>query len=206
MNELLKEPEELARTALVIDVSPAPGVYAAADGEKSSALAFSSNVRHGELSDSSMMMPWIHCDPDDPCCPCGSTPGCGLKLTQNWSGNGAISDVAGVKLPSGLIVSGAWGSVFSTGSPGLDAVEERDELPYALEEGTDPSFFEVEVSYAFGEKAVATSWYESNADLRPESTLTRMMTTDLFTPHAAPAVRSYEMGGTAGISGTRINL
>ena len=64
-----------------------------------------------------------------------------VGTTQSRGDNGTVSASAGAKLPSGLTVSGAWGS------------EEGDD---------DPSFFQVMIGYVAGDTSVAASWYASS--------------------------------------------
>ncbi len=54
---------------------------------------------------------------------------------------GTISASAGIKLPSGITVSGAWG---------------------ASEGATDPSFFQGTLGYVMGDTSVGASWYQSS--------------------------------------------
>ena len=67
--------------------------------------------------------------------------GAKVGTTQSPGDNGTVSASAGVKLSSGLTVSGAWGS----------------------EEGAaDPNFFQATVGYVAGDTSVAASWYASS--------------------------------------------
>ena len=65
-----------------------------------------------------------------------------VGTTQSPGDNGTVSASAGVKLSSGLTVSGAWGS------------EEGDD--------DDPNFFQATVGYVAGDTSVAASWYASS--------------------------------------------
>ena len=68
--------------------------------------------------------------------------GAKVGTTQSPGDNGTISASAGVKLPSGLTVSGAWGS------------QEGD--------AADPSLFQAMVGYVVGDTSVAVSWFASS--------------------------------------------
>ena len=65
-----------------------------------------------------------------------------VGTTQKPRDIGTISASAGVKLPSGLTVSGAWGA--------------------AQRAADDPSFFQTKVGYVVGDTSVAASWYASS--------------------------------------------
>ena len=67
--------------------------------------------------------------------------GAKVGTTQSPGDNGTVSASAGAKLPSGLTVSGAWGS---------------------QEGAADPSFFQGMVGYVTGDTSVAASWYASS--------------------------------------------
>ena len=64
-----------------------------------------------------------------------------VGTTQSPGGDGTVSASAGVKMPSGLTVSGAWGS---------------------QEGAADPNFFQATVGYVMGDTSVAASWYASS--------------------------------------------
>ena len=59
--------------------------------------------------------------------------------------NGTISASAGMKLASGVTVSGAWGSMEREGSS-----------------ASDPNFFQATIGYVMGDTSVAASWYSSS--------------------------------------------
>ena len=68
--------------------------------------------------------------------------GAKIGTTQSPKDIGTISASAGVKLPSGLTVSSAWGA--------------------AERAADDPSFFQGMVGYVTGDTSVAASWYASS--------------------------------------------
>ena len=72
-----------------------------------------------------------------------------VGTTQSRGDNGTVSASAGAKLPSGLTVSGAWGS---------------------QEGAADPSFFQVMIGYVAGDTSVAASWYASSDFVNDGST------------------------------------
>ena len=68
--------------------------------------------------------------------------GAKVGTTQEPGDNGTVGASAGVKMPSGLTVSGAWSS------------QEGDDA--------DPSFFQATIGYVMGDTSVAASWYASS--------------------------------------------
>ena len=72
-----------------------------------------------------------------------------VGTTQSRGDNSTVSASAGAKLPSGLTVSGAWGS---------------------QEGAADPSFFQVMIGYVAGDTSVAASWYASSDFVNDGST------------------------------------
>ena len=64
-----------------------------------------------------------------------------IGTTQSPGDNGTVSASAGIKMPSGLTVSGAWGT------------QEND--------GRDRSFFQSTIGFVMGDTSVAASWYSS---------------------------------------------
>ena len=72
----------------------------------------------------------------------GTEFGAKIGTTQSPKDIGTISASAGVKLPSGLTASGAWG-----------VAQRKDD---------DPSFFQGMVGYVMGDTSVAASWYASS--------------------------------------------
>ena len=71
--------------------------------------------------------------------------GAKIGAIQTPGNASTISASAGVKLPSGVTVSGAWGTQDS-GNGG----------------GSDPSFFQSTVGYVLGDTAIGASWYQSS--------------------------------------------
>ena len=74
----------------------------------------------------------------------GTAFGAKIGTVQMPGDNGTISASAGVKLDSGVTVSGAWGSQEVGGN------------------ASDPSFFQATVGYVMGDTSVAASWYASS--------------------------------------------
>ena len=71
--------------------------------------------------------------------------GAKIGAIQTPGNASTISASAGVKLPSGVTVSGAWGTQDS-GDAG----------------GPDPSFFQSTVGYVLGDTSIGASWYQSS--------------------------------------------
>ena len=69
--------------------------------------------------------------------------GAKLGTTQSPGENGTVSASAGIKLPAGVTVSGAWGQ-------------------QEVDGGSDPSFFQATVGYVMGDTSVGVSWYASS--------------------------------------------
>ena len=69
--------------------------------------------------------------------------GAKLGTTQSPGENGTVSASAGIKLPAGVTVSGAWGT-------------------QEIDGGSDPSFFQATVGYVMGDTSVGVSWYASS--------------------------------------------
>ena len=69
--------------------------------------------------------------------------GAKLGTIQSPGENGTVSASAGIKLPAGVTVSGAWGTQENDG-------------------GSDPSFFQATVGYVMGDTSVGVSWYASS--------------------------------------------
>ena len=69
--------------------------------------------------------------------------GAKLGTTQSPGENGTVSASAGIKLPAGVTVSGAWGQ-------------------QEIDGGSDPSFFQATVGYVMGDTSVGISWYASS--------------------------------------------
>ena len=67
--------------------------------------------------------------------------GAKVGTIQMENDTGTISASAGVKLPSGVTVSGAWGK---------------------MDGGSDPSFFQSTVGFVLGNTSVGASWYQSS--------------------------------------------
>ena len=65
-----------------------------------------------------------------------------VGVNQTEGDNGTVSASAGIKMPSGLTVSGAWGS------------QEVD--------GRDQSFFQSTIGFVMGDTSVGASWYSSS--------------------------------------------
>ena len=65
-----------------------------------------------------------------------------VGTTQSPGDNGTVSASAGIKMPSGLTVSGAWGT------------QENG--------GRDQSFFQSTLGFVMGDTSVAASWYSSS--------------------------------------------
>ena len=66
-----------------------------------------------------------------------------VGTTQSPGENGTVSASAGIKLPAGVTVSGAWGQG-------------------EVEGGSDPSFFQATIGYVMGDTSVGVSWYASS--------------------------------------------
>jgi hypothetical protein len=69
--------------------------------------------------------------------------GAKIGTTQSPGENGTVSASAGIKLPAGITVSGAWGT-------------------QEIDGGSDPSFFQATVGYVMGDTSVGVSWYASS--------------------------------------------
>ena len=97
-----------------------------------------------------------------------------VGTTMSPGDTGTISASAGVKLPSGLTVSGAWGqgddhlmgmtagSISCAKATGTVASGDCTVTPVVAGNVVDPSFFQATVGYVMGDTSVAASWYASS--------------------------------------------
>jgi len=100
----------------------------------------------------------------------------GAKIGTNMSpgDTGTVSASAGIKLPAGVTVSGAWGqgdnhlmgmtagSISCAAATGTVASDDCVVTPAVAGNVVDPSFFQATVGYVMGDTSVAASWYASS--------------------------------------------
>ena len=100
--------------------------------------------------------------------------GAKIGTTMSPGDTGTISASAGVKLPAGIAVSGAWGqgdnhlmgmtagAIDCSMATGTVASDDCTVTPAAAGNVVDPSFFQATVGYVMGDTSVAASWYASS--------------------------------------------
>ena len=100
--------------------------------------------------------------------------GAKVGTTMSPGETGTLSASAGIKLPAGVTVSGAWGqgdnhlmgktagSISCAMAAGTVASDDCTVTPAVAGNVVDPTFFQATVGYVLGDTSVAASWYASS--------------------------------------------